>query len=43
MSLKNRFLDALINGDLGNGITISRQEFMQYFSDDHESFTGCFL
>jgi hypothetical protein len=43
MTLRNRFLDAIIDGDLGNGITITRQEFMQFFSNENPATTGCFL
>jgi len=43
MTLRNRFLDAIIDGELGNGITITRQDFMQFFSNENTATTGCFL
>lgn len=43
MTLRERFLDAVIDGKLGNGIVVSRQNFMDYFSDDNPATTGCFL
>lgn len=43
MTLRNNFLDAIINGELGNGIVITRQEFMQFFSNENTMTTGCFL
>lgn len=43
MTLRNRFLDAIIDGEIGNGVTISRQEFMDFFSAENPAATGCFL
>ena len=43
MTLRDRFLDALIDGQLGNGIIVTRQEFMRFFSDDNSATTGVFL
>lgn len=43
MTLRERFLDALIDGKLGNGIMVTRQEFMQHFSNDNQATTGVFL
>lgn len=43
MTLRDRFLDALINGQLGNGIIVTRQEFMQFFPNDNPATTGVFL
>ncbi|WP_124490716.1 hypothetical protein [Burkholderia stagnalis] len=43
MSLRNRFLDAIIDGRIGNGITVSRQEFMEFFLHENPATTGCFL
>jgi len=43
MTLRERFLDAVIDGELGNGLVITRQEFMSHFSDDNPATTGCFL
>lgn len=43
MTLRERFLDAIIDGKLGHGIIIERQEFMSYFSSDNPATTGVFL
>lgn len=43
MTLRNRFLDAIINGELGNGITITRQDFINFFNEENPKTTGCFL
>ena len=43
MTLRERFLDAVIDGKLGSGLVVTRQEFMSYFSDDNTATTGCFL
>lgn len=43
MTLKDRFLDALIDGQLGNGIIVTRQEVMRFFPDDNPATTGVFL
>lgn len=43
MTLRDRFLDALIDGQLGNGIIVTRQEFMRFFSNDNPATTGVFL
>jgi hypothetical protein len=43
MTLRNRFLDAIIDGNLGIGITISRKEFIDFFSTENPQTTGCFL
>jgi hypothetical protein len=43
MTLRDRFLDALIDGQLGNGIIVTRQELMRYFSKDNPATTGVFL
>lgn len=43
MTLKIRFLDAIIDGELGNGLIVTRQDFMTHFSDDNPATTGCFL
>jgi hypothetical protein len=43
MSLRERLLDAIIDGQLGNGIVITRQEFITHFPDINELTTGCFL
>ncbi|WP_349281268.1 hypothetical protein [Polaromonas hydrogenivorans] len=43
MTLRNQFIDAIIDGKFGNGITVTRQEFMQFFSNENSLTTGCFL
>lgn len=43
MTLRDRFLDALIDGQLGKGIVVSRKEFMEFFPEDNSATTGVFL
>ena len=43
MTLRDRFLDAIIDGRLGNGIVVTRQELIEFFPDEKESTTGVFL
>jgi hypothetical protein len=43
MSLRERFLDAIIDGKLGQGIIVTRPQFIQYFKDDPLTYTGVFL
>jgi len=43
MTLKNSLLDAIIDGKIGHGITISREDFINYFSNVNSDTTGCFL
>jgi len=43
MTLRDRFLDAMIDGHLGKGIVVSRKEFMEFFSSDNPATTGVFL
>jgi hypothetical protein len=43
MTLRERFLDALIDGRLGNDGVVTRREFMLYFSNENPLTTGCFL
>lgn len=43
MTLRERFLDALIDGQVGKDGVITRREFMAYFSDENPLTTGCFL
>lgn len=43
MTLRERFLDALIDGNIGSGLMISRAEFLSYFKDDNPKTTGSFL
>lgn len=43
MTLRERFLDALIDGRLGRDGIVARHEFMHHFSDENPLTTGCFL
>lgn len=43
MTLRNRFLDAVIDGHIGNGIIVTRKQFMDFFAQDNATTTGCFL
>jgi len=43
MSLRERFLDALIDGRLGQNGVVSRREFMAFFHDEKKTYTGVFL
>ena len=43
MSLRERFLDAMIDGELGRGLVISRHDFMAHFQVDNPATTGVFL
>jgi hypothetical protein len=43
MSLRERFLDALIDGRLGDKGVVSRREFMAFFRGEKETYTGVFL
>lgn len=43
MTLRNRFLDAMIDGEIGNGLVVKRQELIRHFPDINEQTTGCFL
>ena len=43
MTLRKRFLDAMIDGQLGKGLIVTRQEFMQFFSKENPATTGVFL
>ncbi len=43
LSLKERFLDAMIDGRLGRGLVVTREEFMDFFNEDNSNTTGCFL
>lgn len=43
MTFRNRFLDAMIDGQLGNGLVVTRQDLMAFFSNDNPLTTGCFL
>lgn len=43
MTFRDRFLDAVIDGHLGNGIVVTRKDLMDYFPDEKSTATGCFL
>jgi hypothetical protein len=43
MTLRERFLDAVIDGRIGNGIVVTRQDFISHFNSDNPATTGCFL
>ena len=43
MSLRERFLDALIDGRLGHNGVVSRQEFIAFFPEEKKTYTGVFL
>lgn len=43
MKLRERFLDAIIDGQLGKGLVVTRQEFMQHFQSYNAATTGVFL
>lgn len=43
MTLRERFLDALIDGNIGKNGVITRREFMTFFSEENSLTTGCFL
>ena len=43
MSLRERLLDALIDGELGRGLIVTRQDLMQYFARENPATTGVLL
>ena len=43
MSLREQFLDALIDGRIGRNGVVSRGEFMSFFPEVKETYTGVFL
>lgn len=43
MTLRERFLDALIDRQIGRDGVVTRREFMHHFSDENPLTTGCFL
>ena len=43
MNLRTRLLDAILDGQLGKGLVVTRQEFIRYFSDVDSATTGVFL
>jgi hypothetical protein len=43
MTLKDRLLDAIIDGNIGSGIIVTRSEFMDFFRTENTSTTGVFL
>ncbi|PWB32890.1 hypothetical protein DCO48_12270 [Pseudomonas sp. SDI] len=43
MTLREKLLDAVIDGQLGNGLVVTRQAFIHHFKEVTESYTGVFL
>lgn len=43
MSLRDRMLDAMIDGKLGTGLVVTRQELITFFPDENPATTGVFL
>jgi hypothetical protein len=43
MILRKRFVDAMIDGKIGNGLVVTRTELMQFFKDDNPDTVGCLL
>lgn len=43
MSLRERVLDALIDGELGRGLIVTRQDLMHYFARENPATTGVLL
>ena len=43
MTLPERLLDAVIDGDLGHGLIVTRQEVINHFRSDTETYTGVLL
>lgn len=43
MTLRERLLDAMLDGLIGNGLVVTRQEVMNFFSDVKSSYTGVLL
>jgi hypothetical protein len=43
MSLRERVLDALIDGELGRGLIVTRQDLMHYFAKENPATTGVLL
>lgn len=43
MTLRERLLDAMIDGQLGRDLVVTRAEFMEYFATDNPATTGVFL
>lgn len=43
MNLRERILDAVLDGNLGRGIVVTRQELIKRFPDVPESYTGVAL
>jgi len=43
MSLREKFLDALIDGRIGRNGVVSRKELMTFFHEEKKTYTGVFL
>lgn len=43
MNMRERILDAVLDGSLGRGTVVTRQELMQHFNDVNPAYTGVIL
>lgn len=43
MSLREKLLDGMIDGNIGIGIIVTRQELMKAFPEEPQTYTGVFL
>lgn len=43
MTLRERLLDAMLDGKIGNGLIVTRQELISHFADVNSATTGVFL
>lgn len=43
IELRKSILDAVLDGKLGNGLVVTRQEVIKYFPEVSENFTGVIL
>lgn len=43
MTLRERLLDAMLDGELGSGLLVKRKDFISFFNDVKEATTGVFL
>lgn len=43
MTLRERLLDAMLDGEIGHGLVVTRQELIRHFSDVNEATTGVLL
>jgi hypothetical protein len=42
-SLRQRLLDAVIDGKIGKGIVVTRAQMLRHFKDDKPTYVGSFL